>query len=180
MTFEIKWILLAEAVAQNGDGVLSAIGIGQNVALAYSLPVRTKRALVVRVESTEAELPGDQMVVEFSVVAPSGKTIVAQNAQAPIGPPKFTEFPWTAHIPAELGMTLTEFGTHVVRAAVTIGSEAHEATLPLHVLQADEALPVLLGDGGASAESEPVEADSSARGIRADDLPRDRGSTSAL
>lgn len=179
MTFEIKWILLAEAVAQNSDGVLSAIGIGQNIVLAQSFPAKTKRALIVRVESEEAELPGDQMVIEFSVVAPSGKTIVAQNAQAPIGQPRFPRFPWTAHIPAEMGMRLTEFGTHVVRVAVTIGGEEHDATLALHVLRADEALPVLLSGGGAPPELMPVETDSSVRSIRTDELSDDRDPTGA-
>ena len=118
---KLDWILLAEGLGQDAKGAFTAIGLNQNVLAAPSLPVATKRAMIVHLVADKGDLqPGDQLTLRFSVASPSGQIIAAQTAQAAVGTLQWPELPITSDFPVEMLLNFSEYGTHRFEVAIQV------------------------------------------------------------
>ncbi|WP_162834316.1 hypothetical protein [Amycolatopsis circi] len=122
----IKWILLCEGFGLDSKGALTAIGLNQNVVASETLPVQTKRAIIIRlIDENEPAYQG-VMTISFSVISPTGKVVSANTANVSIGPKKFSDLPGTGEIPAELILNLSEYGTYRVSAEIRLEDDRVE------------------------------------------------------
>lgn len=126
----LEWMLLAEGLGQDSRGAVTAIGLNQNILLTPTLPVQTKRAIVLHlVDDHSAIKPGDKLVFRVSFVSPSGKVINAITSQASLTPGPWSDLPFTVDVPAEMTLLCSEYGTYEINAEVdspageTIGSQ---------------------------------------------------------
>ncbi len=141
MSLNLEWVMLAEAAVQDSDGVLSIIGLSQNVLVTRTFPVQTKRAIVVHLQS-DTPSPVTKASVNFSVVSPSSRVIVAQTIEARLGKPRFPDIPWSMDVPAEFILSITEPGTHVFNVELEAGDERLAKSVDLHVLTAEDLIKV--------------------------------------
>lgn len=140
---QISYFFLAETVAQDAGGVFSAIRIGQNIELASSLPIQTKRAVVLGLEDKAQVLStGDVIQIEIRIDAPSRSTLAGTSTQVPLGEKRYSDLPGALLLPTELQLQLPEFGEYTIAARVTDpAGEVAEARLSLYALRRDERLP---------------------------------------
>ncbi|WP_131740354.1 hypothetical protein [Actinomadura roseirufa] len=133
---KLEWLILAEGVAQDADGALTAVGLNQNILISSILPTVTKRAIIAHLSGLQ---PGEELSFRFRVESPSGEVIAANAGRANLdGIP-----PWadqgveaTFDIPAELQLEVRELGKHrfVVSMDSSTGQHA-EADVPLYVIK---------------------------------------------
>lgn len=126
----VEWVILAEGLGQDSKGAITAIGLNQNVLVAPSFPVSTKRAVVAHLVDYQQHLKvGDKINLRFSATSPSGKVIAAQSVQAAIGqPPPWPDLPANADMPAEMILTFYEYGTHRIEVSVQSTGVEEEIT----------------------------------------------------
>jgi hypothetical protein len=118
---KIGWVLLAEGIGQDSKGVLTAIGLNQNVLATTTLPSVTKRAIVVHVVSDAHTLKmGDGFNVAFKVTNPQGKVITAQSGQVTVGKISWPGLPISFDMPVELVINVSEYGTYLIEATVQV------------------------------------------------------------
>lgn len=116
---KLEYILLAEGLGQDSKGAITAIGLNQNVFATASFPATTKRAVIAHLVHDGKPLqPGDKITLRFTVTSPSGKMIAAQTAQATVGQIAWPDLPVTSDLPAEMLLTLNEYGTYRFEVAV--------------------------------------------------------------
>lgn len=142
---KIEWLILAEGLGQDSKGAITAIGLNQNVLIAPTFPSTTKRAVVAHLVYDIKDLkPGDKLNLYFSATSPSGKVVAAQSAQAAVGEPKWSDLPATADMPAEMLLTLHEYGTHRIEVSVqsSDNEEATTAGLDFYVVKPSDLRPV--------------------------------------
>lgn len=147
--------MLGEAVAQDADGVLSVIGLSQNVLIARQLPAQSKRAMVVHLEGDDPPALGALLYVQFQVLSPTEEVLVSQTIQVPIGSPRFPGLPWTVDVPAEVIFSTTEKGPHLFRAEIGFNESRARAEVPLYVFTIDE-IQVMQAKGAAAEKSSPT------------------------
>ncbi|SRR6266852_1624174 len=118
---KIGWVLLAEGIGQDSRAVLTAIGLNQNVLPTPTLPIVTKRAIVVHVVSDTDPLKlGDKFNVTFNITNPHGKIITAQNGQVTVGKVPWPDLPISFDLPVELVFNVSEYGTYLIEATVQV------------------------------------------------------------
>lgn len=122
----IEWGLLAEGIGQDSRGVVTAIGINQNVVLGQTLPAVTKRAFIIHIVGDD--LP-DEIDVQFSfdLISPEGeiRNLASGTMQGAGGKP-FQDLPASFDIPGQFLLELPSLGTYQIRATVVGLSDGAE------------------------------------------------------
>jgi hypothetical protein len=116
---KIEWIFLAEGFGTAANGVVTAIGVNQNLIVAPALPITTKRAVLAHLVAEEGTLANAELGVSAKVLGPTGQVIAAQTAPATIGSPLWPDLPITFDLFAEFPLRLADYGTYVVEVEVT-------------------------------------------------------------
>lgn len=115
---KIEWILLCEGIGQDAKGAITAIGLNQNVVVAQTLPVVTKRGFIARIAEYDLEVDSE-VVFRFEVISPEGKSLSTQEGTVRIGESLWPELPQAIDLPAEFLFQLPSHGTYEI--AVTVG-----------------------------------------------------------
>jgi len=111
----LEWILLAEGASTNAVGSVTAISINSNVLATPTLPVSTKRVVIMHFvgEAGEAaELDGRDITVSVRVLSPTGDPILAHSANGRFQAPTWPELPSGLDIVVEMPLRITEYGVH--------------------------------------------------------------------
>lgn len=142
----LEWIILAEGLGQDAKAAVTAIGLGQNVLIAPSLPAVTKRAILAHfvengsTSAEESEKPvkaGDQLIFGVKVTSPSGNVITAMNTPAMLAPKAWPDLPASIDMPAEMVLTLPEYGCYKISVDATLPSgDAITGSLDFYVMEA--------------------------------------------
>ena len=120
----IQWVLMAEAIAQDGRGGLTAVGVSQMILVAPELPVQVKRAVVALVKGEKGEIvPGDKIAFAISLISPSDDIISKHSAQVDIQTLPWPDLPPSMNLASESVFTVTEYGQH--RIQVTVQFDEH-------------------------------------------------------
>jgi hypothetical protein len=132
---KLDWMLLAEGFGQDAKGAITAIGVNQNVVLAPSLPITTKRAVLVHIVDEAGSLkPGGKVHFSFSVHSPSGQVLLAQSGQLAVGEKVWQDLPASVDLPAEFTLTAYEYGVHRITAQINYDDiDGVEYSIPLYV-----------------------------------------------
>jgi hypothetical protein len=144
---KLEWLLIAEGFGRDAKQAITAIGINQNVQIAQSLPVVTKRGVFAHLTDEEGRLKeGDTISVSLQVKSPSGRTIIGQTSEGPVGPPPWPDLPVGVDIVAEVGLRLPEFGRYSFELTLThvdsVGSaKSVESEVVFHVKESAALLP---------------------------------------
>lgn len=117
---KVEWVIIAEGLGTAGNGAITAIGINQVLIIASTLPINTKRAIMVHLVDDDDSLADKELGLGVKVLSPSGKILVAQTAPARTGKPQWPDIPVTFDIFTEIGLLLAEYGTYVVDVEVTL------------------------------------------------------------
>ena len=142
MALEFDWLGIADGSTNDSRGALALVGVGHNVIVARSVPHQTQRVLIVMIvdESGNTLAEGTAVSFDFKLTAPSGRTLMA-NTQMITIPPSATliDLPSDAsgrgfQLVAGLGLQVTEYGVHTIRAAVTVGEVELVRSRNLHVI----------------------------------------------
>jgi hypothetical protein len=123
----LEWILLAEGAGTNAVGSVTAISINSNVLAAPTVPVSTKRVVVMHFVGEPGEsagLAGRDVTVTVRVVSPSGDAILAHSGTGKFVAPKWPELPSGLDIAVELPLRITEYGVH----DIVVSAQANDAT----------------------------------------------------
>jgi hypothetical protein len=129
---KLEWMVMAEGLGSDASGALTLIGVNRNVLVAAALPAITKRAVLVHVTGAPTDIPSD-VQVNFSVLSPSRKVLVAQNASLKLAPARWANMPAFFDIPAEFELTIREYGDHTIRAEIELNDESLSSEISLHV-----------------------------------------------
>jgi hypothetical protein len=116
---KIEWIIIAEGIGSASNGAITAIGLNQVLIVAPSLPVTTKRAVMVHLVLDDDSLTNVELGLAIKVLSPSGQVLAAQTAPAIVGTPQWADLPITYDIFSEFPMRLSEYGTYVVNVEIT-------------------------------------------------------------
>jgi hypothetical protein len=109
----LDWLVLAEGLGQDASGRLTAIGLNQNVLIAPTLPLITKRAVIAHFIDEENELShGDRVTASFTPTSPSGEVLGAQETEATIGRRTHLDLPASMDFPMEFFLNIREYGRH--------------------------------------------------------------------
>lgn len=134
----LDYFVMCEGVAQDAQGLHSAIRLNANILVTPSLPTRTKRGLLLHLVDPEDSLqPGDIIQIDIRVDAPSGHVITATSEQAEVAGKRWPDMPGEMMMAGEVGLGLNEYGRHVITA--TVKAPRHEpqsAELALFVSEA--------------------------------------------
>jgi hypothetical protein len=131
----IAWVILAEGIGSDAKHAFTAIGVNQNVLVTPKFPATTKRAVIAHFEDVELT-SGDSVQVSFSVIAPSGRVLVAQTGTVTATDPPWPELPRVFDVPAEFAISVSEYGTHILRAeAVPPDGEVLTGEVALYVMK---------------------------------------------
>lgn len=134
---KLDWLIMAEGFGLDAGGVITLIGINQNVLIATSLPTITKRALVAHVVDDSGKLSeGSQVAAVFTATDPSGAVITRIEGKLVIRKRLLPDLPPTLDLPAEFRLTIKEFGAYTLGVEVS-SADGTPATgsLTLHVMQ---------------------------------------------
>lgn len=135
----LEWILLAEGAGTNGVGSVTAISINSNVLATPTVPVSTKRVVIMHFVGEPGEsagLAGRDVTVTVRVVSPSGDAILAHSVTGKFAAPTWPELPSGLDIAAELQLRITEYGTHdIVVSAQTDADNPMEGRTRLYVME---------------------------------------------
>jgi hypothetical protein len=115
----IEWIILAEGLGSASNGAVTAIGVNQNLIVAPSLPVMTKRAIMVHLTADDDRFTNAELGLAIKVLSPSGQVVAAQTSSAKTGAPPWPDLPATFDVFAEFPMRLAEYGAYVTDIEVT-------------------------------------------------------------
>jgi len=129
----IEWALQCEAVAQDGRGALTLVGLNQNIYLVGVLPVTTRRFLVLHlVELT----PNTGLSIVVQAKAPDSSVIAESKAEFELGQPIFKDLPASLDYPIELVLSIEKYGVYSMEAYVSDGSgESSEGRVDLYVME---------------------------------------------
>jgi hypothetical protein len=123
----LEWILLAEGAGTNAVGSVTAISINSNVLATPTVPVSTKRVVVMHFVGEPGESAGladRDITVTVRVVSPSGDAILAHSATGKFIAPTWPELPSGLDITVELPLRITEYGVH----DIVVSAQASDAT----------------------------------------------------
>ncbi|GAA1956005.1 hypothetical protein GCM10009798_14160 [Nocardioides panacihumi] len=112
----IEWVLLAEGLTQDARGAWTAVGLNQNVFATDTFPAHTKRAVVTRLADLDEH---QQLHFRYAVVAPSGRTLVAQESDLQLGDRRLPTLPASLDVPGEFVLSVTEYGEHRIECEVS-------------------------------------------------------------
>jgi hypothetical protein len=133
---KLDWLIMAEGIGQDAAGVLTLIGINQNVLVTSALPAVTKRALVAHVLDDGSTLSeGAVLTAVFSATSPSGDVLASLEGKATVGRRRLSDHPVTLDLPAEVPLQITEYGTYMLGVRVSAANESVTGELALHVVQ---------------------------------------------
>jgi hypothetical protein len=111
----LDWIILAEGFGTASNGAVTAIGINQQVVIAPSLPITTKRAVIAHFVDSNGGLAGQELEVTLTVTDPSGKTLLTQTAPARTNAnPPWPELPSGLDVVLEIPLRLSEHGSYEI------------------------------------------------------------------
>lgn len=117
----LEWVIMAEGLAQDAKAAISAISIGQNVAISPTLPFITKRALLAHlIEDDDAVKTGDQLTYRVSFISPTDKTLNAVTASASVGSFAWPDLPRAIDLPVEMILNCPEYGRYRFEVEVTL------------------------------------------------------------
>ena len=135
----LEWILLAEGVATNAIGSVSAISINSNVLATASVPVPTKRVVIahfVGEPGESAHIAGQDVTITARVLSPSGEAILANSSTGKFVAPVWPELPSGLDIAIELPLRITEYGAHdIVVSAQADDGAVMEGRIQLYVME---------------------------------------------
>lgn len=113
----VEWLLLAEDIAQDLRGTITAVGLNQNVFPTPSLPAVTKRAAVAHiVEEAGLLKPGGKFTVTFKVIDPHDRIVSSQSGQISVGQLQWPSLPVSFDLPVQLMLNVSEYGTYRIEA----------------------------------------------------------------
>jgi hypothetical protein len=131
---KIEWVILAEGFGSASNGAVTAIGVNQNLIIAPSLPVTTKRGIMVHLVADDDSLADAELELAVSILNPSGKTLVAQASSMRTAVPQWPDLPVTFDIFAEFPLRLSEYGSYTIDISVSAPhGEQATGTTSLHV-----------------------------------------------
>jgi len=133
----LDWIGIAEASTTDSRGVLTLVGVNQNVAIAESLPAEVKRTVVIYLVDEDASLqPESQLQIRVSVENPKGEEVASQEGELRIVSKPFPTLPGAIQLAIDLDLQVTEYGTYIIKCFVDGPNGMHlEGSKPLHVVQ---------------------------------------------
>lgn len=134
----VRWFGMAEASAYDGRGVITVIGVGQNVVFTPALPTAVRRSLVFDVELQGVEAPAT-FLATFSIESPSGVPIMAQTQEGELGPPRFPDLPTAVLLEVTVTFGAREYGTYKIRAEFVTDAGAVTADQELYVRSPESA-----------------------------------------
>ena len=127
MSLSIEWLVLAEAAAHDSRGALTLIGVERNVAVVSTFPAQRSYAVAASIRDDEIPvpllLPGKTLDVEFTVVSPSGDTLLATRSAPVLGERPRPEVPGGVSVLFELSLALAEYGEYRVKCLVSVEGE---------------------------------------------------------
>lgn len=141
---KISWVLLAEGMTIDGRGAVTAVGIGQQIFVAPSLPTTTKRAIVIHiVEESGLMKPNSSFNFAIRVTDPKGNVVVAQTASVAVGHIPWPTLPITTVLPLELALNLSEYGAYRfdVQVQPPDGAEPSDGSVEMHVARPEDQIP---------------------------------------
>jgi hypothetical protein len=113
----IEWLLLAEDIAQDLRGTITAVGLNQNVFPAPSLPAVTKRAAVAHIVEAAGILnSSDKFTVMFKIIDPRGRIVSSQSGEISVGQLQWPSLPVSFDLPVQLVLNVSEYGTYRIEA----------------------------------------------------------------
>lgn len=113
---KLSCALMAEGITQDSRGLITAVGLFQNVLATAALPVTAKRAAVMLITGDSADFVlGRPIKFSISVLTPSGSNIAENRGVTQIAPTLYPELPSGLNIAAEIAFTVSEYGKHVLR-----------------------------------------------------------------
>lgn len=122
---KIQWAIMAEGITQDARGAIAAVGLGQAVIVAPSLPTPAKRAIILVMNGDKSEfVPGRLVTFSVSVIGPSEKTLSVNGGQTPIGPIVWPDLPFGLNLASEVMFTASEYGRHVIKVTAQAGNDA--------------------------------------------------------
>ncbi|SRR5260370_36632335 len=135
----LEWILLAEGAGTNAVGSVTAISINSNVLATPTVPVSTKRVVIMHFvgETGEAAaLDGRDVTVSVRVLSPSGDPILAHSASGRFQAPTWPELPSGLDIAIEMPLRITEYGAHDIAVTAQADDETTlEGRTQLYVME---------------------------------------------
>lgn len=133
---KLKYVVLAEGMAQDARGALTVLGLNQNVQVVTELPVPTKRAIIAYLDMTDAEFTDGPFAITFSVISPSGKTVMANSSQGTFQPHPW-KIPPTVTVMGEFSFPVDELGEYELRVSVRSDKDdGAEGRVGLYVVNA--------------------------------------------
>lgn len=116
----LEWIILAEGFGTASNGAVTAIGVNQQVIVASSFPVTTKRGIMAHIANDgETSLYGKELEVRVTVCDPEDKPIWVQTSPARMNPaPPWPGLPGGVDVFVEIPLHLSEYGTYKITLSV--------------------------------------------------------------
>lgn len=116
----LEWVTISEAAVPDGRGVLSIIGLEQNVAITPQLPANIQRAITLHFSDRGQTVePGTRLKGSVTLIAPSGEPMGKRDFALSIGAKRFPEYPGSVDTALDMTFPAPEYGTYLVRCAVT-------------------------------------------------------------
>jgi hypothetical protein len=141
----LEWILLAEGAGTNAAGAVTAISINSNVLAIPTVPVSTKRAVIMHFAGEAGEsaaLAGRDVTVSIRVLSPSGDPILALSAGAKFQAPTWPGLPSGLDILVEVPLRITEYGAHDIAVTAQADDETTlEGRTQLYVMDSSQPNP---------------------------------------
>jgi hypothetical protein len=111
----LAWIILAEGFGTASNGAVTAIGINQQVIIAPSLPITTKRGVLARFIDDSGTLAGQELEVTLTINDPAGRALLTQTAPARmVERPAWPELPSGVDVFLEIPLRLSDYGSYEV------------------------------------------------------------------
>lgn len=137
----ISWVLLAEGMTLDARGGVAAVAIGQQVFPAPSLPVTTKRAIIIHVvEDAGVMQSNSNFGISIRVTDPRGSVVIAQSAAVAVGQIPWPKLPAVTVLPLELMLTLSEYGTYRfdVQVQPPEGGDPLDGSVEMYVARSED------------------------------------------
>jgi len=135
----LEWILLAEGAGTNAVGSVTAISINSNVLATPTVPVSTKRVVIMHFAGDVGEsagLAGKDVTVSIRVLSPSGDPILAHSATGKFQAPTWPELPSGLDIAVEMPLRITEYGAYDIAVTAQADDEVTmEGRTHLYVME---------------------------------------------
>ena len=108
---KLEWAFLAEGVGRDSRGVITVIGLNQNVLIPLELPTKTTRVMILHLTDVE---PEQTLGFTMKVTDPAGEPLAIHGGEMKIGQPQFPDLPIAADIPVDLVISAASYGTYTV------------------------------------------------------------------